>query len=66
MAVWQENLPELNEQQLLDALLQDSPAVRIARVGVMRAEAALRERAASEYLILSCEEDWNRTSNSRR
>jgi outer membrane protein, heavy metal efflux system len=37
----EENLPELNEQQLLDALLHESPAVRIARVGVTRAEAAL-------------------------
>jgi outer membrane protein, heavy metal efflux system len=37
----EENLPELNEQELLDLLLQESPAVRIARVGVTRAEAAL-------------------------
>src|SRR5262249_2549278 len=37
----EENLPELNEQQLLDSLLRDSPAVRIAQVGVTRAEAAL-------------------------
>ena len=36
----EENLPELNEQQLLDALLRESPAVRIAQVGVARAEAA--------------------------
>ncbi len=35
------NLPQLDEQQLLDALLRDSPAVRIAETGVMRAEAAL-------------------------
>ena len=37
----EENLPELDEQQLLDALLRESPAVRIAQVGVTRAEAAL-------------------------
>ena len=36
-----DNLPQLDEQQLLDALLRDSPAVRIAQTGVMRAEAAL-------------------------
>ncbi len=43
----EENLPELDEQQLLDALLQESPAVRIAQVGVARAEAA-RARARRE------------------
>src|SRR5581483_1915024 len=37
----EENLPELNEEQLLDSLLGESPAVRIAQVGVSRAEAAL-------------------------
>jgi outer membrane protein, heavy metal efflux system len=37
----EENLPELNEQQLLESLLRESPAVRIAQVGVARAEAAL-------------------------
>ena len=37
----EENLPELDEQELLDALLRDSPAVRIAQVGVARTEAAL-------------------------
>ncbi len=37
----EENLPELNEEQLLDSLLGESPAVRIAQVGVTRAEAAL-------------------------
>lgn len=37
----EENLPDLDEQQLLDALLRESPAVRIAQVGVARAEAAL-------------------------
>ena len=35
------NLPQLDEQQLLAALLRDSPAVRIAQTGVSRAEAAL-------------------------
>jgi cobalt-zinc-cadmium efflux system outer membrane protein len=37
----EENLPDLDEQQLLDALLRESPAVRIAQAGVARAEAAL-------------------------
>ena len=37
----EENLPELDEQQLVDALLRDSPAVHIAQTGVARAEAAL-------------------------
>jgi cobalt-zinc-cadmium efflux system outer membrane protein len=37
----EENLPELNEQQLLDALLRESPAVRIAQTSVTRSEAAL-------------------------
>jgi cobalt-zinc-cadmium efflux system outer membrane protein len=37
----EENIPQLDEQQLLDALLRDSPAVRIAQTGVLRAEAAL-------------------------
>jgi cobalt-zinc-cadmium efflux system outer membrane protein len=35
------NFPQLDDQQLLDALLRESPAVRIAQTGVMRAEAAL-------------------------
>jgi cobalt-zinc-cadmium efflux system outer membrane protein len=37
----EQSLPELNEQQLLDALLRESPAVRIAQASVARAEAAL-------------------------
>jgi cobalt-zinc-cadmium efflux system outer membrane protein len=37
----EENLPELDEQQLLNSLLRDSPAVRIAQAGVARGEAAL-------------------------
>lgn len=37
----EENLPELDEQQVLDALLRESPAVRIAQTGVTRAEAVL-------------------------
>ena len=37
----EEDLPELDEQQLLDSLLRESPAVRIAQVGVMRADATL-------------------------
>ena len=32
---------QLDEQQLMDVLLRDSPAVRIAQAGVARAEAAL-------------------------
>ncbi len=37
----EEGLPELDEQQQVNALLQESPAVRIAQVGVTRAETAL-------------------------
>ena len=37
----EEGLPELDEQQRLDTLLRESPAVRIAQLGVARAEAAL-------------------------
>ena len=37
----EEGLAELDEQQLLDTLLLESPAVRIAQAGVTRAEAAL-------------------------
>ena len=37
----EEGIPELDEQQLLDALLRESPAVRIAQFGVARAEAAV-------------------------
>jgi cobalt-zinc-cadmium efflux system outer membrane protein len=37
----EENLPQVDEQQLVDALLRESPAVRIAQAGVSRAEAAL-------------------------
>lgn len=37
----EENIPELDEQQLVDTLLRQSPAVRIAQVGVTRAEATL-------------------------
>ena len=50
----EENLPELNEQQLLDTLLRESPAVRIAQVGVARAEAVLararKERVPDLFL----------------
>ena len=41
------NLPELDESQLLDVLLRESPAARIAQVGVTRAEAALLCSGAS-------------------
>jgi cobalt-zinc-cadmium efflux system outer membrane protein len=37
----EQDLLELDEQQLLEALLRESPAVRIAQVGVTRAEIAL-------------------------
>jgi cobalt-zinc-cadmium efflux system outer membrane protein len=37
----EQDLPELDEQQMLNALLRESPAVRIAQAGVDRAEAAL-------------------------
>jgi cobalt-zinc-cadmium efflux system outer membrane protein len=37
----EENLPELDDQQLLDALLRESPTVHIAQAGVARAETAL-------------------------
>jgi outer membrane protein, heavy metal efflux system len=37
----EQDLPELDEQQMLSALLRESPAVRIAQAGVDRAEAAL-------------------------
>jgi cobalt-zinc-cadmium efflux system outer membrane protein len=37
----EESLPELDEHQVLDALLRESPAVRIAQMSVTRAEAAL-------------------------
>ncbi len=36
-----EDLPEDNSDQWLQALLQDSPAVKIAELGVLRAEASL-------------------------
>ncbi len=35
------DLPDLDEQQVIDRLVKESPAVRIARVAVHRAEAAL-------------------------
>lgn len=37
----EQDLPELNEDQIVDSLLGESPAVRIARAGVARAEAVL-------------------------
>jgi outer membrane protein, heavy metal efflux system len=37
----EENVPHLEQEKLLDSLLKESPAVRIAEVGVARAEAAL-------------------------
>jgi len=36
-----EEIPELDPQQALESLLRDSPAVKIAELGVARAEAAL-------------------------
>jgi cobalt-zinc-cadmium efflux system outer membrane protein len=37
----EQGLPELNEEQMLESLLRESPAAQIARAGVMRAEASL-------------------------
>ena len=37
----EKDVPELDEQQVVATLLRDSPAVRIAQIGVDRAEAAL-------------------------
>ncbi len=45
---------QLNEQQLVEVLLRDSPAVRIAEAGVARAEAALaraRKEAVPDLLF---------------
>jgi cobalt-zinc-cadmium efflux system outer membrane protein len=42
----EDNLPELNEQELMETLLKESPAVRIAQVGVVRSEAALARARA--------------------
>lgn len=50
----EENLPSLDEEQALAALLRDSPAVRIAQAGVDRAEVALarsRREAVPDLLF---------------
>jgi cobalt-zinc-cadmium efflux system outer membrane protein len=66
----EENLPELNEQQLLDALLRESPAVRIAQVGVTRAEAALararRERVPDLVLRGGLEQNLEQQETTGR
>ena len=64
------NLPELNEQQLLDTLLRESPAVRIAQVGVTRAEAALararRERVPDLVLRGGLEQNLEQQETTGR
>jgi cobalt-zinc-cadmium efflux system outer membrane protein len=66
----EENLPELNEQQLLDVLLQESPAVRIAGIGVARAEAALararRERVPDLVLRGGLEQNLEQQETTGR
>jgi cobalt-zinc-cadmium efflux system outer membrane protein len=42
----EDNLPELNEQELMETLLKESPAVHIAEIGVIRSEAALARARA--------------------
>lgn len=66
----EENLPELDEQQLLDSLLRESPAVRIAQAGVARAEAALararRERVPDLVLRGGVEQNLERVETTGR
>jgi cobalt-zinc-cadmium efflux system outer membrane protein len=66
----EENLPELDEQQLLEALLWESPAVHIAQVGVSRAEAALararRERVPDLVLRGGLEQNLEQLETSGR
>ncbi len=66
----EENLPELDEQQLLDALLRESPAVRIAQAGVARAEAALararRERVPDLVLRGGLEQNLEQVETTGR
>jgi cobalt-zinc-cadmium efflux system outer membrane protein len=44
-----ENLPEVNAEQILQTILRDSPAVKIAQLGVARADAEM-ERAQHESI----------------
>ncbi len=44
-----EKLPDVNTEQILQTILRDSPAVKIAQLGVTRAEAAL-QRAQHESI----------------
>jgi len=66
----EESLPELDEQQLLDALLRESPAVRIAQVGVTHAEAALararRERVPDLVLRGGLEQNLEQVETTGR
>ena len=66
----EENIPEVNEQQLLDDLLRESPAVRIAQVGVSRAEAALararRERVPDLVLRGGLEQNLEQQETTGR
>jgi cobalt-zinc-cadmium efflux system outer membrane protein len=50
----EKDIPELDEEQVVSALLTESPAVRIAQAGVDRAEAALnraRHEAVPDLLV---------------
>jgi cobalt-zinc-cadmium efflux system outer membrane protein len=66
----EENLPELDEQQLVDVLLRESPTVRIAQVGVTRAEAALararRERVPDLVLRGGLQQNLERLETTGR
>jgi cobalt-zinc-cadmium efflux system outer membrane protein len=66
----EENLPELNEQQLMDTFLRESPAVRIAQVGVTRAEVALararRERVPDLVLRGGLEQNLEQQETTGR
>src|SRR5262249_23253626 len=66
----EEKHPELNELQLLDSLLRGSPAVRIAQVGVTRAEAALararRERVPDLVLRGGLEQNLEQQETTGR
>ena len=44
-----ENLPEVNAEQILQTILRDSPAVKIAQLGVTRADAEM-QRAQQESI----------------
>ena len=66
----EQDLPELNEEQLLESLLRESPAVRIAQAGVTRAEAALararRERVPDLVLRGGLQQNLEQVETTRR